>query len=122
MEFRDLVQIKGVQTALYLDFTIEEPEFTQTDEPFLPTFVGKVGGFVPVKPGTGGGVLLRVDKTNPDKYHAVAGSSGFLWKDYQVVETTHKEDQIDMRFYDRLVEKAKENMSRFGDVEMFLSQ
>jgi hypothetical protein len=37
-------------------------------------FIGKVGSFCPIKPGKGGGVLLR---EKDGKYYAATGSKGY---------------------------------------------
>ena len=43
--------------------------------------VGRVGSFVPVIDGVGGGLLLR---KNGDSYGAVVGTKGYRWKESDV--------------------------------------
>ena len=115
--FDDLIEIKQVSTALYLDFSVEDPMFTADDK--NPHFVGRVGAFVPVVAGSGGGALLRIDKSG-EKFHAATGSKHWLWKEAPVVQTLGLEDQIDMSYYEQLVHEAKKNLGKFGDVTQFL--
>lgn len=117
--FDDLIEVKNVATALYLDFSIEEPMYQQ-EVGEEPQFIGKVGAFVPVQPGTGGGLLLRVDKNDPEKFHAAEGSKGHLWKEAEVVRSLGIEDTVDIPYYDNLVYEARKKISEFGDTEQFL--
>lgn len=81
-------------------------------------FIGKTGSFCPIKPGCGGGVLLR---EKDGKYYAVNGSKGFRWLEAEMVKTIKKEDDIDLRYYTNLVDTAIETISKFGDFEWFVS-
>lgn len=105
-------------------------------------FVGRVGQFCPIKPGCGGGVLLR---SNNDKYSAATGTKGYRWLESEVLlkqldETTtiidengseleiHKAallegatDIIDRNFYRKLVDDAVDTISKYGDFERFVS-
>lgn len=81
-------------------------------------FIGKVGRFCPIKPGCGGGVLLR---TQNDKYYAVTGTSGFRWMESEMVKELNKENDIDRTYYDKLVTDAIEAISKHGDFEQFAS-
>ena len=118
LDFNDYIQTKSVQTALYLDFSSEDPMY-KTDEDYLPRFVGRVGAFVPVKENTGGGSLLRIDKSGT-KFHSATGSKGYLWKEAHVVQSTGKTDEININFYENLTFSALEKLREFGDVESFL--
>ena len=106
-------------------------------------FVGKVGEFCPVKPGRGGGLLMREQN---GKYYAATGTTGYRWMESEVVmkkmqetvEITDPEsgekkevakvedasdnlDIIDRSYYTKLVDDAVETISKFGDVEWFTS-
>lgn len=81
-------------------------------------FVGRVGEFSPVLPGTGGGDLLR---EAGGKYSAATGSSDFKWMESEMVRTLGKEDCVNRGFYDRLVDNAVETISKYGDFEWFQS-
>ena len=81
-------------------------------------FIGKVGRFCPVKPDTGGGVLLREQN---GKYYAATGSSGFRWLESEMVRELNKENDIDRSYYDNLVDEAVKTISSYGDFEWFVS-
>jgi len=80
-------------------------------------FVGKVGAFCPIKPGKGGGILLREKEGN---YHAATGSKGYRWLESEMVTVLGKEDDIDKDYYRKLVDDALANISKFGDAEWFI--
>lgn len=81
-------------------------------------FVGRVGEFSPVLPGTGGGDLLR---EAGGKYSAATGSSNFKWMESEMIRMLGKEDCVNRGFYDRLVDNAVETISKYGDFEWFQS-
>lgn len=81
-------------------------------------FVGKVGQFCPIKPGCGGGVLLR---EKDGKYYAVSNSTGYRWLESETVRTLGKEDDIDESFFMSMVDDAVETISKYGDFEQFRS-
>lgn len=82
-------------------------------------FIGRVGQFTPIKDGCGGGVLLR---ESGGKYAAATGSKGYRWLESEMVRTLEKEDDIDLSFYNRLVDEAIETISQYGDFEWFASE
>ena len=107
-------------------------------------FVGKVGEFCPVKPGKGGGVLVREQN---GKYYAATGTTGFRWLEAEMLlkksaemvtvidPDTGKEKKvsgaelitgndgiIDRSYYDKLVNDAIESISKYGDYEWFISE
>ena len=112
-EFRDLCETKTVTTALYLNMNENLPEGEDD-----PHFVGRAGLFCPVLPGAGGGLLMREKE---GKYYAASGTKGYRWLESEMVETLGKQDQIDRSYYESLVEDAKANLAKYGDVEWFLS-
>lgn len=79
-------------------------------------FVGKVGSFCPIKPGCNGGILYRV---NDGKNYAATGSKGYRWLEAEVVKILEKEDDIDLNFYNALVDGAVDTISAYGDFEWF---
>jgi len=105
--FEDLWEIKTVTAALYLDFGDGEPHF-----------VGRAGAFVPVKPDTGGGTLLR---GKDGQFHAAGGTKGYFWREAVTVKELGLEGDIDMSYYDKLVDSALANISQYGDAEWFRS-
>ena len=86
-------------------------------------FVGKVGNFCPIKPGYGGGELVREgkDKHGNVKYNSATGAKGYRWLESEVVKTLGKEDDIDRSYYNKLVDAAKDAISQYGDFEWFVS-
>ena len=87
-------------------------------------FVGRVGQFCPIQPGHGGGLLVReaVDpKTKEKKFASATGAKGYRWLESEMVRELDKTKYIDRSYYDRLVDDAVATMSKYGDVEMFLS-
>jgi hypothetical protein len=82
-------------------------------------FVGRVGSFCPMKPGQGGGLLMR---EKDGKYHAATGSKGYRWLEEEVVRELKKEDGIDRSYYDSLVDDAIQAISLYGDFEWFVSE
>lgn len=81
-------------------------------------FVGKVGQFCPIKPGCGGGLLMR---EKDGKYYAATGSKGYRWLESEMVKELNKEDDIDRSYYDNLVTEAAKTITTYGDLEWFVS-
>ena len=81
-------------------------------------FVGKVGQFCPIKPGCGGGVLVR---EKDGKYYAATGSKGYRWLESEMVKELGKEKDIDRSYYDKMVDDAVDAISVYGDFEWFVS-
>lgn len=112
IEFKDMCETKTVSAGLmYLDFNEDLPE-----EEHKYKFVGKAGSFCPMKPGCGGGLLLR---EKDGEYYAVTGTKGYRWMEAEVVQELHKEDDIDQSYYIALVDAAVETISKYGDFEIF---
>jgi len=113
--FDDMCETKSVTTALYLDMNEGLPEGEHNYQ-----FIGKVGLFCPIVPGKGGGVLLR--KADENKYNAVGGSKGFRWLESETVKDLDKVNDIDIRYFRKLVDDAIENISKYGDYYEFVSE
>lgn len=82
-------------------------------------FVGKVGRFCPIKPGCGGGLLMR---EKDGKYYAAGGTKGYRWMESEMVKSLGKEEDIDRSYYDQLADAAVIDISKFGDFEWFVSE
>ena len=113
LEFEDKCETKAVTTALYLDMNENLPEGEHNYH-----FVGKAGSFCPIKPGAGGGILLREKE---DKYYAATGSKGYRWLEAELVKALEKEDDIDLEYHNKLVNDAIKTINKYGDVEWFRS-
>ena len=106
-------------------------------------FVGNVGQFTPIKPGKGGGVLLREQN---GKFYAATGTTGYRWLESELIfkktdETTtildpdtgekkeiakvsefyDVDDIIDKSYYIKLVDDAIDTINKYGDAELFIS-
>lgn len=152
--FDDMCETKSVTSALYLDMLeegkfsdVEEldsiknldlvtrdfGEYGQREDELSRTlvdvqhnyhFVGRVGRFCPMKPGFGGGRLLRQTenkKTGVIGYAAATGSKGYRWMESEMVKVIGREDGIDRGYYDRQVDDAVKTISEYGDFEWFVS-
>lgn len=119
IEFEDLCETKSVQTALYLDMNESLPEGEHDYR-----FVGRIGQFCPIKPGRGGGLLMREatdPKTGEKKYAAATGSKGYRWLESELIRDSDSQDAIDRSYYDKLVDDAVETIRQYGDYEWFVS-
>ena len=119
IQFEDLCETKEVKTALYLDRNETLPENEHDYQ-----FIGKVSSFCPIKPGCGGGELLREgkDKEGNVKYSSATGAKGYRWLESESVRNLDNwKDIIDRSYYDKLVDDAVEAISQYGDFEWFVS-
>lgn len=114
IEFKDMCETKAATSALYLDFNEDLPE---GEHNYI--FVGKVGSFCPVESGAGGGILLREQN---DKYYAANGTKGYRWLEAARIKDLGKEDQIDKRYFAKLVDDAIDNISKYGDFYEFVDE
>lgn len=113
IEFTDLCETKAVSTAIFLDMNESLPEGEHDYH-----FVGKVGSFVPIQPGKGGGVLYR---QQGEKYNAVVGSTGYRWLEAEDVINAKKQDDVDYSYHSHLVDEAVAAISQFGDCDAFIN-
>lgn len=116
IEFDDLCVTKSVTgtSDIYLDMNegMEEDKHSYH-------FVGKAGRFTPIKPGFGGGLLMR---KKDGKYYAVGGSKGYRWMESEVVKDLGKENDVDISYYDSFVDDAKKAIGEFGSFEEFAKE
>ena len=148
--FDDMCEVNSVTTALYLDMNEKLPDVSQYEKEFSKAesdykkgllsditfeklcrelneeiakghdyrFVGKIGQFCPIKSGSGGGLLMR---EKDGKYYAVGGTKGYRWLESEIVRNSGKEADVDRSYYDRLVNEAVDDISKYGDFEWFVS-
>ena len=109
---------ESTKGAIYLDMNEKLPEGESNLQ-----FIGKVGNFCPIKPGCGGGELVREnkDKEGNIKYDSVTGAKGYRWLESEMVRTLEKENDIDRSYYERLVNEAIDAVSEYGDYSWFVS-
>lgn len=78
-------------------------------------FVGRIGRFVPIKPGHGGGTLLRVHTVDGERRdYAVTGTKGWEWLEAEAVRGTNMEQHLDTSYHDTMVEKARQALADVG--------
>ena len=122
--------LKGLSDISKLNdpMTVECQEFERLEKIIADghhyIFVGKIGRFCPIKPGCGGGELLREgkDKEGNIKYSSATGAKGYRWLESEMVKELGKEKDIDRSYYDKLVDEAIETISQYGDFEWFVSE
>ena len=81
-------------------------------------FVGRVGEFTPVTHG--GGILLRKSDTG---YSSVSGTKGYRWleSDKSKILIEKGDTNIDISYYQNLVDDAIAEINKFGDFDKFVS-
>ena len=102
----------------YKDISDEELE-KEISKGHNYVFVGRIGQFCPIKSDKGGGILYRYDN---GKYYAVTGTKGYRWLESEVVKTLGKENDIDISYYNKLVNDAVDSISKYGDFNWFVSK
>lgn len=103
--FEDHIEMREVKDAsIYIEM-----------EDGSTIFVGKVGNFVPVLPGKGGGKLLRVAG---DKRGAVSGTLGYEWMLAEVAR--EHQEVIDESYFINAVDEAVGLLAELGDINQIL--
>jgi len=110
--FDDLCETKAVTSSLYIDMNEDLKEGEHNYH-----FIGRVGRFCPIKPGCGGGILLREKE---GKYYAATGSKGYRWLEAEIVKNLNKEGDIDYGYFNSLKEEAKKTIEKYGSFDWFL--
>jgi energy-coupling factor transporter ATP-binding protein EcfA2 len=105
--FYDFCETKSVaQGVMYLVFDYDSQHF-----------VGRTGRFVPVYKEFGGGDLMR---KKDDKSYAVTGTKGHYWVESEMAMDLPQE-AIDMTYFQKLADKARETIDYFGPFTEFVS-
>ena len=116
--FNDLCETKSVSKgAIYLDKNEDLPE---GEHDYI--FVGRVGQFCPIMPGAGGALLLRetgVDDAGERKYASVTGAKDYRWLESEMVYQLHMEESINKDYFNKEVNDAVKEISKYGDFEWF---
>jgi phage/plasmid-associated DNA primase len=105
----DLAETKQVAKGhMYLHF------------PSGPHFIGRTGRFIPVIPSDGGvgGTLMR---HFGGKEYAVAGTKGYYWVESDAAKARNIQLDIDLNYFERLVDEAKATIEKFGPFEEFVA-
>lgn len=118
--FNDLCETKSVSKgAIYLDKNEDLPE---GEHDYI--FVGRVGQFCPIMPGAGGALLLRetgVDDAGERKYASVTGAKDYRWLESEMVYQLHMEESINKDYFNKEVDDAVKEISKYGDFEWFVA-
>lgn len=139
VEFNDMCETFAVKEgALYLDMNESLPDVSDLEKmrkkkDLMPDdlvylneqiekghdyqFVGRVGQFTPMLPGSGGGLLLA---KRGDLYSYAQGSKGFRWMESETVRRLNLEDKVDTSYYETLAQKAVNTINQFGSYEEFV--
>lgn len=113
-------------TMMHHDGIISHSEYEEIKARFEPLieaghsyqFVGRVGSFCPIKKGSGGGRLIRMVDGKP---YAVNGTKGYRWLESETVAKLNMKNDIDVWYYDKLVEDARNAVSKYGDFDAFVN-
>lgn len=81
-------------------------------------FVGKAGLFSPIKPGCGGGRLVR---EKDGRYYAVGGTKGYRWLESEYVMLMGKQNDVDRGYYDELAKEAVNTINQYGSFDDFVA-
>ena len=116
LDLEDVAQTRSVTTRMFLEFGEDDRKF-----------VGRVGSFLPVDPGTPGAGRLVRENHRTDKegnelisYGDVSGCKGYLWLDYEDVQGDWR-DVYDDRYGRQLVDAAMDQIGKWTDVDDFLT-
>lgn len=141
--FNDLCETKSVTSSLYLDMNENLPDVSSLekelnkvlknspgDENLINNlkeeiakghnyrFIGKVGRFCPIKPGCGGGLLMR---EKDGKYYSATGAKGYRWLEAEIVSSLGRTDDIDEGHFKEMADAAIDTIKKYGDYEWFVS-
>lgn len=116
LDLEDVAQTRSVTTRMFLEFGEDDRKF-----------VGRVGSFLPVVPGTPGAGRLVRENHRTDKegnelisYGDVGGCKGYLWLDYEDIQGDWR-DVYDDRYGRQLVDAAMDQIGKWTDVNAFLT-
>ena len=116
LDLEDVAQTRSVTTRMFLEFGEDDRKF-----------VGRVGSFLPVVPGTPGAGRLVRENHRTDKegnelisYGDVSGCKGYRWLDYEDVQGDWR-DVYDDRYGRQLVDAAMDQIRKWTDVDTFLT-
>lgn len=55
------------------------------------------------------------------KYFHATGTKNFRWLESELVKELHKENDIDEKYYKKLADTAKKDISKYGSFDWFIS-
>lgn len=80
-------------------------------------FVGKVGSFVPVRDGVGGGRLVVLRN---GKFDSVTGAKGYRWMEAENAKLLGLQEEYSREYFSKLIDDAISSINTFGDFERFI--
>ena len=80
-------------------------------------FIGKVGLFVPVKPGMGGGLLMR---EKDGKMYAARGTTGYRWTEAESIMHDQLSEVVDISYFTEMSTDAIDAIEKYGDFMDFI--
>ena len=116
IKFDDYCETKQVSKGhMYLDFG-GEIEIEKM------AFVGRTGRFVPVTEQSGvGGTLYRVAEIDGErKKYAVSGTKGYRWIEAENADALGERLEVDMAYFEMLVNDALNTIDKWGPVDPFV--
>lgn len=149
IEFKDLCEVKEVQTAMYLDHneglpdvTLQEDELVNRGKPEnkrkkpnrlfenfsddeLRDQISKghnykfVGKIGQFTPVIDGCGGAELLAKRGDSYVSVNGAKGYRWLESEFIKGSKLEEKVDLRYYRGLVDDAIKDISKYGDFEWF---
>lgn len=108
---------KGLKADRLTENDIEELQ-KEIDKRHVYKFVGKIGNFIPIKHGRGGGELCR---EKDGKYYSATGAKGYRWIESELFNDNMTDD-IDMEYFNNQVDDARDAIAKYGDVDWFVSE
>ena len=85
-------------------------------------FVGKCGSFCPMDDTVDAGILVRTNIVNGETtYASVSGTKGYRWLETEDVIRKGLQDHLDISYYRKLIDSAKDHLSDFCDVDEFIN-
>ena len=144
-ELQKFMKECGISWEDYMDLLARSPEDLKTDMDIRVErnlrrlhdeiqrghdyrFVGRVGLFTPVRPGCGGGLLMR---EADGKFSSATGAKDYRWCESESIDAIRAvtgqgkpvftKADIDKSYYNKLVDDARDAISQYGDFEWFVS-
>ena len=72
-------------------------------------FIGKVGQFVPVVKGVGGGALYRIQD---GRKYSISGTSGYRWLEAETVKLYGWQDKVDLGYFRKSCDEAVDDINK----------
>lgn len=110
--FDDMCITMTCKSAFYLDMNEQLPEGSS-----MPVFIGRAGSFCPIESGYGGGILLRAESDG--RLSAASGTKGYRFLEAETVRGTDLEKHVDRSYFEKLVDDAITDISKYGDFYSF---